>query len=171
MLGRPGSQRIDTLVHDLIETSAAAGDIVQSDEIGGPRCSRCAPSCSSASTSARRRGPSTSAPTRRSGASSRQLADRGDEPDEITEFIAGMTDRFALDTLRASDGADQGHAPSRRCSGRRLRRRRRGADAAAQGGRAARRPLPVPRGAHAELLGQRPSTSSTTASAAARAAT
>jgi dGTPase len=24
------------------------------------------------------------------------LADRGDQPEEITEFIAGMTDRFAL---------------------------------------------------------------------------
>jgi dGTP triphosphohydrolase len=24
------------------------------------------------------------------------LADRGDEPEQITEFIAGMTDRFAL---------------------------------------------------------------------------
>ena len=34
MLGATGSQRIDTLVHDLVETSARAGDIVQSDEIG-----------------------------------------------------------------------------------------------------------------------------------------
>jgi dGTPase len=25
------------------------------------------------------------------------LADRGDDPDEITEFIAGMTDRYALE--------------------------------------------------------------------------
>jgi hypothetical protein len=25
------------------------------------------------------------------------LADRGDDPDGITQFIAGMTDRFALD--------------------------------------------------------------------------
>ena len=35
MLGATGSRRIDTLVHDLIESSARAGDIVQSDEIGG----------------------------------------------------------------------------------------------------------------------------------------
>ena len=34
VLGPTGSQRIDTLVHDLIETSARAGDIVQSDEVG-----------------------------------------------------------------------------------------------------------------------------------------
>ena len=29
-----GSRRIDTLVHDLVETSERAGDIAQSDEIG-----------------------------------------------------------------------------------------------------------------------------------------
>ena len=34
LLGDTGSRRIDTLVHDLVETSAAAGDIVQSDEVG-----------------------------------------------------------------------------------------------------------------------------------------
>ena len=46
-----------------------------------------------------------------------------------------------------------------------------GAHAAAAPGRPLDRPLPVPRGAHAELLGERPSKASTTASAAARAAT
>jgi dGTPase len=34
-LGDTGSQRIDTLVHDLVEHSAAAGDIVQGEEAGG----------------------------------------------------------------------------------------------------------------------------------------
>src|SRR5438132_5661430 len=34
LLGDNGSRRIDTLVHDLVETSAAAGDIVQSDAVG-----------------------------------------------------------------------------------------------------------------------------------------
>ena len=33
LLGDTGSARIDTLVHDLVETSAAAGDIVQSDDV------------------------------------------------------------------------------------------------------------------------------------------
>jgi dGTPase len=41
--------RIDTLVHDLVETSERAGDIRQSDE-SARRCSRSARSCSSAST-------------------------------------------------------------------------------------------------------------------------
>src|SRR6187551_3748702 len=34
LLGDRGSTRIDTLVHDLIESSEAAGDIVQSEEVG-----------------------------------------------------------------------------------------------------------------------------------------
>src|SRR5881409_534440 len=35
LLGETGARRIDTLVHDLVETSDAAGDIAQSEEIGG----------------------------------------------------------------------------------------------------------------------------------------
>jgi dGTPase len=34
ILGDTGSERIDTLVHDLVESSADTGDIVQSDEVG-----------------------------------------------------------------------------------------------------------------------------------------
>src|SRR5262249_57614807 len=34
LLGPTGPRRIDTLVHDLVETSQRAGDIRQSDEIG-----------------------------------------------------------------------------------------------------------------------------------------
>ena len=34
VLGDTGSRRIDTLVHDLVETSAVAGDIVQGEEAG-----------------------------------------------------------------------------------------------------------------------------------------
>jgi dGTPase len=35
ILGETGSQRIDTLVHDLVEHSCTAGDIVQGDTVGG----------------------------------------------------------------------------------------------------------------------------------------
>src|SRR5579871_6563004 len=35
VLGPTGADRIDRLVHDLVETSARAGEIVQSDEVGG----------------------------------------------------------------------------------------------------------------------------------------
>ena len=52
------------------------------------------------------------------------LADRGDGADEITEFIAGMTDRFALDVRCAArlSGAHQGHHRRGRQAGGRLRR-------------------------------------------------
>ena len=35
LLGPTGSKRIDTLVHDLVESSEAAGDVVQGEEVGG----------------------------------------------------------------------------------------------------------------------------------------
>ncbi len=35
VLGETGSSRIDTLVHDLVEHSSQAGDIVQGEEVGG----------------------------------------------------------------------------------------------------------------------------------------
>ena len=35
ILGESASERIDRLVHDLVETSERAGDIVQSDDVGG----------------------------------------------------------------------------------------------------------------------------------------
>jgi dGTPase len=96
ILGETGSRRIDTLVHDLIETSAREGDIVQSDEVG-------------AAMLALRTfmfehvylGPDAAAEHERAGtaigAIFASLLARGDSPDEIAEFISGMTDRFALD--------------------------------------------------------------------------
>jgi dGTPase len=94
LLGSTGAQRIDTLVHDLVETSAAAGDIVQSDEVGA------------AMLSLRRfmfdnvyLGPQVKPEHERADATIRaifaHLADGG-EPDETIDFIAGMTDRYAL---------------------------------------------------------------------------
>ena len=45
VLGETGAARIDTLVHDLVEHSEAAGEIVQG-EAAAARCPRCATSCS-----------------------------------------------------------------------------------------------------------------------------
>ena len=50
LLGRTGSQRIDTLVHDLVEASERASDIVQTPRLGESMLD-CAASCSSTSTS------------------------------------------------------------------------------------------------------------------------
>jgi dGTPase len=95
LLGERGSRRIDTLVHDLVEQSERMGDIVQSEEIG-------------AAMLALREfmfdrvylGPHALVEHERARVTVRRifdhLIDRGDEPEQIVDFIAGMTDRFAL---------------------------------------------------------------------------
>src|SRR3712207_6027681 len=95
LLGDTGSRRIDTLVHDLVETSARAGDIAQSDEVGEAMLSL--------RTFMFERvylGEHAQREHERARETIRtifdKLADRGDDPDEIVGFVAGMTDRFAL---------------------------------------------------------------------------
>jgi dGTPase len=96
LLGETGSSRIDTLVHDLIESSARADDIVQSEAVG------------SAMSSLREfmfehvyLGPKTRVEHDRARSVIRrifeQLVARGDEPDGVVDYLSGMTDRFALD--------------------------------------------------------------------------
>jgi dGTPase len=96
VLGPSGSKRIDKLVHDLIETSAREGDIAQSDEIGAAMLA-----LRSFMFERVYLGPVTRPEHERAHATVRRifttLADRGDPPDAITEFIAGMTDRYALE--------------------------------------------------------------------------
>jgi dGTPase len=102
LLGDRGSTRIDTLVHDLVESSQTAGDIVQSEDIG------------EAMLSLRRfmfenvyLGPHARGEQERARATVRRifdhLAERGEEPRQIVEFISGMTDRFALDYVAELD--------------------------------------------------------------------
>ena len=96
MLGPTGSTRIDTLVHDLIETSDRAGHIAQSDEVGNAMLSLRAFMFERVYL-----GPVTRVEQDRARATVRRifdaLADRGQTADEISEFIAGMTDRYALE--------------------------------------------------------------------------
>ncbi len=100
LLGLTGARRIDTLVHDLVECSAREGDIVQSDEIGGALSSLRAFMFERVYL-----GPETRGEHERARATVRRifdaLADRGDPPEQITEFIAGMTDRYALEYAQA----------------------------------------------------------------------
>ena len=90
-----GSRRIDTLVHDLVETSAQAGDIVQSEEIGGAMLV-------AARVHVRARLPrpavargARARPRRRSAASSSTSSSAATTPTS-DRLLAGMTDRFAL---------------------------------------------------------------------------
>jgi dGTPase len=96
LLGETGTRRIDTLVHDLVETSAGAGDIVQSDDVGEAMLS-----LRSFMFERVYLGPHTRTEHDRARVVVRTifdaLADRGDEPQAIVEYVSGMTDRFALE--------------------------------------------------------------------------
>jgi dGTPase len=96
VLGTKGSTRIDTLVHDLIETSAREGRIAQSEEVG-----RAMLALRTFMFEHVYLGPETRVEHERARDTVRRifevLADRGMAPEEITEFIAGMTDRYALE--------------------------------------------------------------------------
>ncbi len=109
LLGATGSKRIDTLVGDMIEASRAAGDIAQSDEVGG------------AMTRLRKfmfervyLGPEARSEHERVHRTLRGLFDHysrhpedvpdgalgTDAPQRITDYIAGMTDRYCIATFR-----------------------------------------------------------------------
>ena len=96
ILGPRGTKRIDRLVHDLVETSAEAGDIRQSDEVGGAMLALRVFMFEHVYL-----GPQTRREHDRARETVRRifdgLAERGDEPDAIVDYLSGMTDRFALD--------------------------------------------------------------------------
>jgi dGTPase len=96
LLGDRGSRRIDTLVHDLVESSERAGDIVQSDDVGGAMLALRAFMFERVYL-----GPHARGEHERARATVRRIFDhlveRGDDPDAIVSFVSGMTDRFALD--------------------------------------------------------------------------
>ena len=94
-LGDTGAKRIDTLVHDIVDTSNGVADIRQSPEVGEAMLSlrafmfehvylgpQAAPEHDKAHEVVR--------------AIFDHLVERGDGADEIVDYISGMTDRFAL---------------------------------------------------------------------------
>lgn len=109
ILGASGRERIDRLVHDIVEQSAAAGDIVQSDEVGdamhklrqfmfervylGGQARAQHPKVETVLT----------ALFNHYCENPEQMASAGGgaELDEsVTDYIAGMTDRFAIRTFK-----------------------------------------------------------------------
>jgi dGTPase len=95
LLGATGSARIDTLVRDLVESSERAGDIVQSGEIGEAMLALRAFMFERVYMGEHAR----SEHARAHRVVSRifdHLVARGDDADAIVDFVAGMTDRFAL---------------------------------------------------------------------------
>ena len=92
LLGDNGSRRIDALVHDLVETSAAAGDIVQSDAIGEAMLDL--RSFMFERVYHQQDHTPAQAAVRRIF---EELVDtRGMSIEDATDYLAGMTDRFAL---------------------------------------------------------------------------
>jgi dGTPase len=118
LLGPTGSSRIDTLVRDIVERSADAGDIVQSDEIGGAML--------------RLRkfmfdrvylGPAARREVERVQRALRGLFDHYmDHPEEVpaldpdadpcqrvADYVAGMTDRFCISRFRELAVPEEAH--------------------------------------------------------------
>ena len=95
LLGGTGARRIDTLVHDLIESSEAAGDIVQSDDVGAAMLALRSFMFERVYLGEHARGEHVRA-HETIGAIFDHLVERGDSEEEIRGFISGMTDRFAL---------------------------------------------------------------------------
>jgi dGTPase len=96
LLGSSGSERIDTLVHDLVEQSERAGDIVQSDEVGDAMLA-----LRSFMFEHVYLGPQTRAQHDQARQTIQRIFERleadGRPPEEIVDYLSGMTDRFALE--------------------------------------------------------------------------
>jgi dGTPase len=104
LLGPTGSRRIDTLVHDLVETSSRAGGIAQSPEIGHAMLN-----LRSFMFERVYLGEEAEAQRESATATVRRIFEHfvehpeelppdrpGDLPQRVTDYVSGMTDRFAL---------------------------------------------------------------------------
>jgi dGTPase len=108
VLGATGSERIDTLVHDLVESSGGGG-IRQSEEVGEAMLA-----LRSFMFERVYLGPLVEPEHRRAGEVVEQIVDTlvidparlpsgaGELADRVVDYVAGMTDRFALE-YAASD--------------------------------------------------------------------
>ena len=118
ILGDTGSARIDRLVHDIVEESEGVDDIRQSADVGEAMLSLRAFMFERVYL-----GPQAAPEHEKAHETIRlifdHLVERGDDVDEIVDYIAGMTDRFALATPTRSE-----HRRARSRSGRRRPMRR-----------------------------------------------
>ena len=109
LLGPTGSARIDTLVRDIIERSAEAGDIVQSEKLGGAMLrlrkfmfERVYLGADARSEHDRVRGTLLALFDHYLAHPQEipETAAEGGEMQRATDYIAGMTDRFCIKTFR-----------------------------------------------------------------------
>ncbi len=100
LLGATGSARIDTLVRDIVATSPERGDVVQSEEVGGAMLRLrkymfervyLGPEARSEHDRVRRT---------LAGLFDHYLDDPGGDVQAATDYVAGMTDRFAIASFK-----------------------------------------------------------------------
>ena len=103
LLGETGARRIDRLVHDLVETSAAEGDIRQSEEVGAAMLTlrtfmfeRVYLGPHTRSEHEQARAAVTKIFEHLRERPERLPSGEGELPDRLADYVAGMTDRFAL---------------------------------------------------------------------------
>jgi dGTPase len=102
-LGSTGAARIDTLVRDIVSTSRERGDIAQSDEVGGAMLRLRKFMFDSVYLGTEARSEHDRVHRTLSGLFDHYLDGGGDDPEElqrVTDYVAGMTDRFAIATYR-----------------------------------------------------------------------
>ncbi len=103
LLGPTGAARIDTLVRDIVETSRQAGDIAQSDEIGGAMLRLRKFMFDQVYLAKEARSEHDRVHRTLAGLFDHYLdgaKPEGEELQRVTDYIAGMTDRFAIATFR-----------------------------------------------------------------------
>ena len=171
LLGPTGAARIDTLVRDIVATSRERGDVAQSDEVGGAMLRLRKFMFERVYLGAEARSEHDRVIRTLRGLFDHYLdepalvadgAVEGDDLQRVTDYIAGMTDRFAIATLQAP-GAARGVAPVSRFRQESVERVKEATDIveviSALHGPAARRDevlgaVPVSRRAHAVVLGR-----------------
>ena len=98
VLGDTGTRRIETLVADLLERSAEVGDIVQGDDVGGAMLR-----LRSFMFERVYLGPAAQREKERVERMLRALfahySERADDPQQVIDWLAGMTDRYAVRTF------------------------------------------------------------------------
>jgi dGTPase len=114
LLGATGSERVDTLVRDMVERSREAGEIAQSDEVGGAMLRLRKFMFDRVYLADEARGEQERAREAVRGLLERYLEhpeevpapdSEADEVQRVTDYLAGMTDRFCLtayEKLRAT---------------------------------------------------------------------
>ena len=103
LLGPTGSARIDTLVRDIVATSRERGDIAQSEEVGGAMLRLRKFMFDSVYLGPAARSEHDRVHRTLSGLFDHYLDGvpaEGDELQRVTDYVAGMTDRFAIATYR-----------------------------------------------------------------------